>query len=207
MNFERAMRGTARVPWVTTCIVASALCAFAVLDVHQLAYDPSEPRLATLLGCHLGHWSGRHLVFDGVAFALLGVVSERRDRGLFVAFVVATAILVPPVACAMHPGVIDYAGLSGLVIGQVGLFLAAELRVAMARRALSGTFGFAAAVAVLLGKQIVECVGGSVMGLEFTAFETVHEAHLVSLFIGLGLGAAIPSATCRWRTPSSQPCA
>lgn len=174
-----------RLPWVTLSIAAAA-AAFHALGVtpDRLAYVPREPTLLGALACHLVHFSALHARWDISTFVVVSSITEYLDRRRLLAFLAVGALLVPPLACALHDWVSHYAGLSGLVVGQVALWLARELR-----RSRPGW------VALLLGllfaKQLYECVIGntSILSMDYQGFHTVPGAHLVSALIGVAAGA------------------
>lgn len=184
------LRGLQALPWLTLALLAlAALARFALPSPLALAYAPAAPSLLRLLGCHFAHFSHVHFVWDALTFGALGTVSEFLHRGRYAAFLLAAALVVPPLACALEPWVEHYAGLSGLVIGQVGLALAIALRSAIAPRT---SLWMAVLLLLLFGKQLYEYRTGdtSLITLRYQGFSTVPGAHLVSAAVGALVGLA-----------------
>lgn len=179
-------RVLSRVPWLTFALCAAALGLHAAgQSPLVLAYDPSRPVFWQLLGCHLGHFSALHLRWDTLTFAIVGAIAERSARGPYAWFLFAAACLVPPAACALDPWVTRYAGLSGLVLGQVALLLARRWR-----RSRFNAWWPAALLALLYCKQLYELHLGntSLIAMDYRGFSTVPSAHLVSVLLGTVIG-------------------
>ena len=180
-------------PVLTLAVTGLALgLAAAGVAPQALAYLPSRPTLFGALGCHLAHYEPLHLLWDVSTFALLGVLVERREPFRLRVFVVLGALLVPPLACALTPWVRAYAGLSGLVLGQVALLLGCELRSAWSRRAPAVSLACGALLALLLAKQLYELQLGdtSLVTMQYASFRTVPAAHLLSVALGVLVGVS-----------------
>ncbi|HMJ01909.1 MAG TPA: rhomboid family intramembrane serine protease [Conexibacter sp.] len=180
-------RAFTHAPWLTISVCGAAWLLHAALPSPLvLAYDPRRPLLWQALGCHLVHFSQLHLRWDTLTFALVGAITERTARARQVWFLLAAAWLVPPAACALSPWVTRYAGLSGLVLGQVALLLARSWR-----RTGDGGWWPAALLAMLYAKQLYELRLGdtSLIAMDYRGFATVPSAHLVSVLLGTLIGA------------------
>jgi membrane associated rhomboid family serine protease len=180
------------VPWLTLALCATALALHVALKGNrELAFDPGRPSLLRLFGCHLVHFSRLHFVWDTLTFGIVGAVTERIERRRHALFLLAAALLVPPLACALTPWVKHYAGLSGLVLGQVALLLACALRRARGAGATQRAAGLAALLVFLFAKQLYELKIGntSLITMDYRGFSTVPAAHLISVVIGALLGA------------------
>lgn len=194
------------VPWITLGLVALAGLAFVALPSPlAIAYRPAAPSLPRLLGCHLGHFSLPHFGWDALTFGALGCYSELRQRARYVAYLLLAAIGVPPLACALEPWVVHYAGLSGLVIGQLALALGARLRHALQQRARWSTLGAGLLLLLLFLKQLYEYRIGdtSLITLRYEGFATVPAAHLISAAAGALVGGLWPSARAVAVSPAS----
>jgi len=171
-------------PFCTLAVTSLAL-AFHVLDIgpDALAYRPADPTWTSLILCHLVHFSPRHLLFDALTFFALGVVSESIDRRRYVLFLASASLLIPPLACALDGGVARYAGLSGLVIGQVALWLGHEIRRHRAVWPLP-------VLLLLLLKQLLEFSRGHTLILpgNYEGFRAIPAAHLLSVLAGSLVG-------------------
>ena len=195
--------GLIRWPWWTLSVAAAACLLFAFgPPPAALAYQPASPTLARLVGCHLAHWSAAHLLWDVLTFCALGVLSERADRGRFVAFLATGALTIGPLACRMQPELTHYAGLSGLVLGQLAMLLTQRVREARMPRSEGGrriqvsAFPWALLLGLLLLKQLYELHAGATTVLSLAlltggleGFVTVPAAHLLSVLIGTFIGA------------------
>lgn len=174
-------------PWITLSIASAAWLAHAAGAEPSLwAYRPAAPTLVQLVACHLVHFSRAHLVWDVVTFVALGAVSERFFCAGYVAFLAAGVLLVPPIACALSPWVTGYGGLSGLVIGQIALWLGAECCRALGRTDRTRAAAFAVLLVGLVAKQVHELHIGRTMwlGLDGEGFTPMPSAHFVSVLVG-----------------------
>jgi membrane associated rhomboid family serine protease len=169
-----------------------ALALFGVSPVRaSLAYVPSSPTLLTLVTCHFVHFSAKHALWDMLTFTLLSSWVER-ELGYRHALFLGLAIgLVPPFACALTPWVRAYAGLSGLVLGQLALLHAARARDAWLARTRPRFTTYLALSGLLLVKQLYEYGLGdtTLITMSYRGFSTVPAAHLVSVLIGMAVGA------------------
>lgn len=197
-----------RLPWLTASIVLLATALrFTPEALHALWYDPSAPSLLSLFGCHLAHFSTQHFAWDALTFALVGAVGERANRTRHATFLLLAAAAVPPLACALEPWVSRYAGLSGLVIGQVALALASLCGAALRDRSVKRALLAAGLLGLLFVKQFYECHIGntSVIALDYKGFATVPAAHLVSAVIGTLVGAVPHVVHWSSRGPDMRP--
>ncbi len=155
------------------------------------AYLPSSPTLLALVACHFVHFSTTHALWDVLTFTLLSSWVERELGTRHAVFLVLAMGLVPPVACALTPWVRAYAGLSGLVLGQLALWLAARAQVAWRAPARKRFAGYLTLLGLLLVKQLYELRIGdtSLITLNYRGFSTVPAAHLVSVLIGMAVGS------------------
>ena len=190
---EHVVRAAApRLPWLTLTSAGAALAlAAAAIAPLELAYVPSAPSLGRLLGCHFVHFSTQHLLWDVLTFATVSACVERRLPRQHALFLGSAVFVVPPAACALTPWVRAYAGLSGLVLGQLAMLLATRLRVAAVMRSPARTIGYVASLAILLVKQCYEYRVGntSLVTMDYRGFATVPAAHLVSVLVGILVGA------------------
>jgi membrane associated rhomboid family serine protease len=172
-------------------MAGAALALFHVSPAGaSLAYVPSSPTLLGLLACHFVHFSVQHAIWDVLTFALLSSWVERELRPRHALFMVLAIGLVPPFACALTPWVRAYAGLSGLVLGQLALLLASRARDGWLAKGRTRTAGSLTLLALLLVKQVYEFRIGdtSLITMNYRGFSTVPAAHLVSVLLGVGVG-------------------
>jgi membrane associated rhomboid family serine protease len=194
-----------RAPWLTLAVCATAFALHVALPgTRELAFEPGRPSLLRLAGCQLVHFSGLHFVWDALTFGVVGVVTERIERRRHALFLLAAALLVPPLACALTPWVKHYAGLSGLVLGQVALLLVCALRRARDAGATRRAAGLAALLVLLFAKQLYELKIGntSLITMDYRGFSTVPAAHLISVLTGTLIGAF----GCQRSTVLEYPC-
>jgi membrane associated rhomboid family serine protease len=172
-------------------MTGAALALFALSPVSApLAYLPSAPALLALVACHFTHFSAKHALWDVLTFTLLSSWVERELGARHALFLVLAIALVPPVACALTPWVRAYAGLSGLVLGQLALVLAARARDAWLAGATMRVARDLTLLGLLVAKQLYEFRVGdtSLITMNYQGFSTVPAAHLVSVAIGIGVG-------------------
>jgi membrane associated rhomboid family serine protease len=187
-----------RLPWLTMAGVGAAVAAALWLPSPlAFAYLPEAPSLHRLLGCHFVHFSTQHLVWDVLTFALVSGSAERLLPARHAAFLVCSLLLVPPAACALTPWIRAYAGLSGLVLGQVALVVSVRLRSTIASGSGAG-LGYLALLLLLFAKQLYEYKVGntSLVTMDYRGFATTPAAHLVSVLIG-GLLGMLPQRNAR----------
>jgi rhomboid family GlyGly-CTERM serine protease len=142
-----------------------------------------------------GHWvhaSADHLLWDVVAFVVLGALCAAAGRARFVASVGLAALAIPPVLWAARPGLDAYCGLSGIDSALFGLLVTTLLLQAAARRDTA-----VAVVAVLLAvafaaKVAWETGTSATMFVDSSVLEAVPQplAHAVGFAVGALVGAA-----------------
>jgi rhomboid family GlyGly-CTERM serine protease len=82
-----------------------------------LEYRPdavASGQIWRLLTWHAAHWSGRHLIWDLLAFLVLGSLAELRSRRLVAQGLVAGTVIVSATVFLVHPDLAACRGLSGL---------------------------------------------------------------------------------------------
>jgi membrane associated rhomboid family serine protease len=180
-----------RLPWLTWSMAGAALALVHLSPTAAaLAYLPSSPTLLGLVGCHFVHFSAKHALWDVSTFVLLSSWVERELAVRHALFLLLAILLVPPIACALTPWVGAYAGLSGLVLGQLALVVAARARRAWLADATPRLAGYLAVLGLLIVKQLYEYRVGdtSLIRLNYQGFSTVPAAHLASVAIGIAAG-------------------
>jgi rhomboid family GlyGly-CTERM serine protease len=154
-----------------------------------------------LVTAHWTHWSGDHLLWDVLTFALLGYVCEKRNAAKFLATVFASAIVVSLANLALLPTMQTYRGFSGI---DSALF--ALLAVSVARESLTPRRWRVATVALsflaaFVAKVAIEMFTGQTIFVDSAAsgFSPVPMAHVVGATVG-GVIALVP----KW--PGSNTC-
>lgn len=142
-----------------------------------------------LLTCHWTHFGPEHLLWDTLAFAVLGILCERHHRDGFVACTAISAIAIPLVVAQTSPLLMTYRGLSGI---DSALFAMATVLFA-ARFARDREWRLLAAV------SLVGCLFAAKVRFEFTtgAAVFVHDdamipvpwAHVAGGLVGIATGA------------------
>lgn len=193
-----------RIPVVTLAVAVSACLVYALPWREELAYEVGDGRLWQLFTCHLVHWSGKHLVWDVCGFLILGWISERSHRVAYLCFLAVGAISVPLLACTMTPDITHYGGLSGLVLGQVALWLTLSLVRSVRGRSAGPSLAAAVLLALLFVKQGYELLHGdtSLVTMNYETFATVPAAHLISVVIGVLVALTLPGGGEREGAPS-----
>jgi rhomboid family GlyGly-CTERM serine protease len=125
-----------------------------------------------LITGHFVHWSFAHLAWDLLAFVTLGAICARR-RWLFVAVVIATALVVSLFLLICCPEVAMYRGLSAIVsaLWLWAVFIIGERRVSLALTLLS----------LFVAKLMIESTGVALFVDGITLLPVVH---LVGAAIG-----------------------
>lgn len=179
------------IPWITVTIVGSAWFLFLTLQSPtSLAFQLESPDLLRLLSCHLIHWSFKHLLWDTITFFILGAFSEIVYRKTYQLFLLVAVLVVPVFVSLIRQDITHYAGLSGLVIGQVAMALACRLDAAIQKGDRFYLIVLCMSIVLLLAKQVYECIIGctTVMTIDYRNFQSIPEAHIISVIVGLWIG-------------------
>ena len=147
---------------------------------------------------HLTHWNLEHLFWDGVVFAVLGVLCERQQRVRFLLCLTAAAVLISASVWLLLPELSTYRGLSGLdtalfTMLSVGVF--AEKWAAREWRWVT----LIAGLMIGLGLKVTfEVFTGGTMFVDATAanFQPVPLAHVVGAVTGVVV-AMLPDVRLR----------
>lgn len=167
-------------------VVASAPAVSSVLELERPAVLSGQ--IWRLLTGHWTHWSGGHLAWDLLAFAIPGAMVERRGRRAFAACVGAAAAVVSA-AVLMQTGLASYRGLSGIDAALYGWLWVVLLHES--RR--DGQRGRAALIAAMgagfVAKILFEMATGSTFFVEgVSGVVAVPLAHLAGAAAGVALG-------------------
>lgn len=181
-----------RVPWLTvttaslTLLLAGAsLGGFAQYDRAAIL----RGEVWRLVTGHFSHWSASHLGYDLFAFVILGAICERRERRLFAATVVATALIVSLFLLAFRPDVETYRGLSAI---DSALWMGAVFDLGERQLPLA-----VALASLFLAKVMIESRSGALFVDGMTVLPVVH---LLGAAVGLIMAAwrASPFANMRF---------
>lgn len=145
-----------------------------------------------------GHWvhvSHDHLLYDLLAFVVLGLLAARFGRPRFVACVFGSAVAIPVALHVARPQLDSYCGLSGIDSALFGLVVATLLWRAIAARAPLAIGMTALLAAGFVGKVGYECCTAATLFVDAAALDAVPEplAHVVGFVVGL--------ASADWRSP------
>ncbi len=165
--------------------------AARALEYDRAAIAAGE--LWRLLTCHWTHWSGEHLIWDALVFALLVALAWSHGRARLLAALGAAALAIPLAVWTLLPAMERYRGLSGLDATLFVLLAAALLRRDLAA---GGRLRAAVALALLLafaGKVAYETLTASTLFVDAASsgFIPVPLAHTVGGACGLA-AALIP---------------
>ncbi len=197
-----------RLPIATIVMVLVAVLVFTVPGAGEcLQYDRAAIAGAEswrLVTSHFVHWSGDHLFWDVLAFAVLGWLCERSGRGSFLKCVGISAVLIPLTLWFALPQMATYRGLSGL---DSALFTLLATRV-ICQAACEGDRSKLAVAALVAGGFAVkvgfEFCTGTTLFVESSAagLVPVPLAHVIGGLVGIGSGLSgrrRDFARCRWR--------
>jgi rhomboid family GlyGly-CTERM serine protease len=185
-------------PGASLILVAFAV-AVSVLPgaADCLQYDRlaiADGALWRIVTAHFVHWSGEHLIWDGLALGVLGWLCEREGAGRFLACVAVSAITISAILWFSEPGMATYRGLSGIDSALFAMLATRILCDAAAERdwlriGLTGlvAVGFAAKVGFEMASGATLFVDSLSAGMT-----PVPLAHVVGGAIGLFLGLRVP---------------
>ncbi len=155
---------------------------------------------------HWTHWSGDHLAWDLVVFAVFGALLERRSRRGFAGIVAGSALAIAAAVWLGAPQLQFYRGLSGIDSALFAAFFAQLLRDAWRERSW-----LAAAVPLLallgfVGKSVYELATGATLFVDATAaFVAVPLAHLVGAAVSVAAAVPVPASFRRPPVGALQP--
>ena len=145
-----------------------------------------------LVTCHWTHWSARHLLWNLAVFAVLAVLCESRGRRAFLAAVVSSALLIPPVLWIALPDLEAYRGLSGidsaLFVLAAMLLLREEIEKTGSLRTVPALAAGAALVGFLLKVGYESVSGAALFAGSEGLFVPLPLAHLAGGACGLWAG-------------------
>ena len=101
---------------LTIAAAAAALLPGSWLELQR------GGELFRIVTCHFTHWNYEQLVWDGLAFLALGIVSARQNRDAFHTTLLASLVIVP-IAVLLFTTLDSYRGLSGLASALFALVL------------------------------------------------------------------------------------
>src|SRR4051812_38652833 len=99
---------------IAVLAVVTSLCPSLLPRLQFDGGAVSGGEVWRVLTCHFTHWTGDHLFWSVLAFAVLGAVAESAGRGRAAVCVVASMLVIPPVVAWARPGLATYRGLSGV---------------------------------------------------------------------------------------------
>lgn len=186
--------------WASLSLVAFALLLYAVPDMTEwLQWDRDAAaggQVWRLLTWHWCHWTGEHLFWDVLTFAVLGALCEVTDRRQFGLCLLLASIAVSVAVRLFHPELQACRGLSGI---DSALFACAAVTFCRESRR-SGEGVKALAGLVLLGlfaaKLGVECWIGQAVFADMGGIRPLPVAHLAGAVSGIAV-AAVNAATRR----------
>ena len=201
MPHQRDRRGAAG-PWASLLLTLSAvvvylspeLTAWATFDRAALAAG----QLWRLITGHWTHWSGEHLGWDLLVFAVVGGALELRGRrGAFLLCTVLSALLVSGGVWVLRPEMVEYRGLSGIDCALVTLVAVDLLRQSLRDRRWGLGLVLAGLLAGYLGKVVFELATGQTLFVDSGPglFVPVPLAHVLGGAVGIALGLLTPPPT------------
>ena len=183
-----------RTPCASLVLAASAVLVFSWpgLAAH-LQYDRAAiaaGEVWRLVSGHWTHYSLDHFVWDGLAFAALGVACERKSRSRFLVCLIASALTISLSVWRLLPEMQVYRGLSGIDSALFTL-LAAMMWNDARRREQSGDQAIAIACVIgFLLKVAFELLTGSTVFVREIGLDAVGVplAHIVGASCGFLAG-------------------
>ena len=189
---HRDTAGTAKRLGGASLILAVAAGVVFVIPgaAEWLEYDRAalaSGQMWRLVTCHWTHWSLDHLLWDVVAFVVLGVLCERSSPAAWLRCLMLAVVAIPAAVWLMLPQIEHYRGLSG-VDSAFFLLLAAGM---MSRQAAERRWIPLVAIVVLsagfIAKIAYEALTGNAVFSDNLAagFVAVPLAHLAGASAGI----------------------
>jgi rhomboid family GlyGly-CTERM serine protease len=172
-------------PWATLAVSALAAVALAWPAASEaLIYERTRILHGEIWRAwtgHVVHFGASHFFWDLAVFLPAGCWLERlwpgRARGLYL----AAPLVISATLLAWDPGLLRYAGLSGLATGVLALLAGLQLR----RRGPEPVWFWAGVLALVAGKIAVELVTKQPLVVGgFAGIRTVPQAHIVGALCG-----------------------
>ncbi len=197
------MSAVRRTPYVTLLLAGAAWCIHAapwaseLLQYERGAVAAGDTWRAVT--CHLTHVSGAHLLWDLLAFVLLGGLVETWNRRRFVACLAVASVAVTAAVVAWAPAIDTYRGLSGIDSALFVLLAGHVLGGAVAMRDRVGIVACSALGAGFLAKVGWEVATGT------TVFVDSAAAGMVPVPVAHAAGALVGLVLCLLRATESRP--
>lgn len=187
-----------RAPMVTMTLAGAVVTLFALAgqpDVLLLHPGDGAARPWSWLTAHFVHLSFDHLLWDALAFVVLGAAIELKSRRRLLATLLGSTVGISGFLVLTQPELPAYAGLSGIDAALTTAVAVQLWRAGSTDRKLGAALGLA-----FVGKLIAENLTGGVL---FAGDTSQHAAsvHVVGALLG-GIVAATP-----FRAESGRPCA
>lgn len=142
------------------------------------------------------HWSGEHVFWDGLTFAVLGALCERRSRAGYLWCVAITALLVGAAVwwltdCQWYRGLSGHSMALGVLLG------ALTARECISRGDWRGVALLSSMALLAVAKVVYEVITGGAIFVDQTAMRVVPHVHVVGALVG-----AITALSITLRTSS-----
>ena len=191
-RIRRGFRLVSTIP-VTTLVVVAVLAIAAFPDAAGLLqYNSQAGPWWTVLTGHLVHYNADHLFWDLVVFAGVGALLERRSRGLMLATLLGSGLLIPWLSVTGNPVVTTYAGLSGVDTALFAAFATLMGLDSLRQRRSAECCLYVGLLLAMLGKSLFELVTGSTLFVSSSAFVALPGAHV----LGGGMGVLLAAFWC-----------
>jgi len=198
------MDGHRRTPILIPALVVAILLAQGIPGVPGLleyrADAVADGEWWRLLTWHGVHWSQRHLLWDLLAFGVLGSLCEARSRRLTVSALVVGVLTVSVAVRVVRPELQTCRGLSGIDCALFALFWWLSIREALGAGDRRQVVLFVLVGLGFAGKTIYECAVGQAF-FAGDGFIPLPSSHLAGFAAGLtvAIGAELWSSLPCWR--------
>jgi rhomboid family GlyGly-CTERM serine protease len=167
------------------------LTAWATLDRAAVAAG----ELWRLITGHWTHWSGEHLGWDLLVFAVVGGALEvRGKRNAFLTCTALSLLLISAGVWVLRPELDEYRGLSGIDCALVTLIAVDILRQSLRERRWGLSLALVGLLVGYLGKVTFELATGQTLFVDSGQglFVPVPLAHVLGGAVGITLGLMAP---------------
>lgn len=181
-------------PYASLFLAAAAVVVYALPSASShLQYDRLAIAQGELWRALSGHWthvSANHLVWNILAFVVLGTLCERSSRSRFCIGIAASAVLISVVLWIASPHLATYRGLSGIDSALFALLATTLLKEEIHARRWKWVTAVSTLLLAFITKVVYEVASGETLFVDSVAAQIlpVPLAHGVGAAVGMVMG-------------------